>query len=63
MVFNEKEIFNGDIQALKDDCLRLQLDELSQLLSTIQLPELEVPRSTALEEETVDFPILDTNTE
>ena len=35
MVFNEKEIFNGDIQALKNNYLRLQLDELSQLLSTI----------------------------
>jgi len=35
MVFNEKEIFNRDIQALKDNCLHLQLDKLNQLLSTI----------------------------
>ena len=35
MVFNEKEIFNRDIQILKDNCLRLQFDELSQLFSTI----------------------------
>jgi len=61
MVFNEKEIFNRDIQALKDDYLHLQLDELSQLLSTIQLHEPEVPRSTILKEEIVDFSILNTN--
>ena len=63
MVFNEKEIFNRDIQALKDNCLHLQLDELSQLLSTIQLHEPEVPRSTILKEEVIDFSILDTDAE
>jgi len=63
MVFNEKEIFNGDIQALKNNCLHLQLDELNQLLSTIQLHEPKVPRSTILKEEAVNFLILNTNTE
>jgi len=63
MVFNEKEIFNRDIQALKDDYLHLQLNKLSQLLSTIQLHEPKVPRSTILEEEAINSLILNTNTE
>ena len=29
VVFNEKEIFNRDIQALKNNCLHFQLDELN----------------------------------
>ena len=63
MIFNEKEIFNRDIQALKDNYLYFQLNKLSQLLSTIQLYEPEVPRSITLKEEAVDFSILDINAE
>lgn len=39
VIFNEEEIFSGNIEALKSDCLHIQLDELQLLLSTVEEPE------------------------
>ena len=39
VVFNEKEIFNGDLQSLKDDCIHIRLKDLQKLLTTIEEPD------------------------
>jgi hypothetical protein len=36
MTFNEQETFNGDLAALKDDMLHIDLDELSELLQKMR---------------------------
>jgi hypothetical protein len=36
MTFNEQETFNGDLAALKDDMLDINLDELSELLQKMR---------------------------
>lgn len=41
VTFNEDEIFKGDIEALKNDGLHIQLNELQRLLTTIEEPDLE----------------------
>ena len=39
VTFNEYETFNGDLETLKDDMLKIQLDELSKLLQECTIPE------------------------
>ena len=39
VTFNEYETFNGDLETLKNDMLRIQLDELSKLLQECTVPE------------------------
>ena len=39
VTFNEYKTFNGDLETLKDDMLRIQLDELSKLLQECTIPE------------------------
>jgi len=39
VTFNENETFNGDLETLKDDMLKIQLDELSKLLQECTIPE------------------------
>src|SRR3989440_12983679 len=39
IVFNEHEMFNGSIEALKDDICELNLEELSRLLQELTVPE------------------------
>jgi hypothetical protein len=41
VIFNEEEFFNGDIQSLKDDLLHTGIEELTELLKRVALPELE----------------------
>jgi hypothetical protein len=38
MTFNKQETFNGDLAALKDDMLHVNLDELSELLQKCAIP-------------------------
>ena len=38
VTFNEYETFSGDLQTLKDDMLKIQLDELSKLLQECTIP-------------------------
>ena len=38
VTFNEYETFNGDLETLKDDMLRIQLDKLSKLLQECTIP-------------------------
>ena len=38
VTFNEYETFNGDLETLKDDMLRIRLDELSKLLQECTIP-------------------------
>jgi hypothetical protein len=46
VTFNKYETFNGDLETLKDDMLKIQLDELLKLLQECTIPE-------ELEEETL----------
>ena len=39
VTFNKYETFNGDLETLKDDMLKIQLDELSKLLQECTIPE------------------------
>ena len=39
VIFNEYETFNGDLETLKDDMLKIRLDELSKLLQQCTIPE------------------------
>ena len=39
VTFNEYETFNGDLETLKDDMLKIQLDELLKLLQECTIPE------------------------
>jgi hypothetical protein len=39
ITFNEHETFNGDLETLKDDMLKIRLDELSKLLQECTIPE------------------------
>jgi len=39
VVFDEGEVFSGNIEALKNDCLYIRLEEIQQLLRTVQEPE------------------------
>ena len=39
VIFNEYETFNGDLETLKDDMLKLRLNELSKLLRECTIPE------------------------
>jgi hypothetical protein len=39
VTFNEHETFNGDLETLKDDMLKIRLDELSKLLQECTIPE------------------------
>ena len=42
VMFNKKETFNGDLETLKDDILKIHLGELSQILKECTiLEELE----------------------
>ena len=53
VTFNEEEIFPGNIQALQDQCIHISLDELSYLITTVQLdePEPEEPEPLVLEKD------------
>ena len=51
VVFNEAEPFDGNIEALKRDCLHVRLDELQQLLLTIAEPEVENLQPSAVTED------------
>ena len=39
VIFNEYETFSGDLQTLKDDMLKIRLDELSKLLQECTIPK------------------------
>ena len=47
--FNEHEMFNGDLEALKDDIRELDLDELSQLLQECAIPEADPEEETPVQ--------------
>lgn len=51
VIFNEEELFTGDIEALKADCLHVRLDELQQLLTAVEEPELEQLQPSAIKED------------
>ena len=51
VVFDEGEVFSGNIEALKNDCLHIRLEEIQQLLRTVQEPEQEPTRPSAIEED------------
>jgi hypothetical protein len=38
-MFNKHETFNGDLETLKDDMLKIRLDKLSKLLQECTIPE------------------------
>ena len=35
VIFNEDEVFDGNLDCLRDDCLHIDLEELSQLLTSV----------------------------
>src|SRR6266480_2277464 len=35
VIFNEDEVFDGNLNCLQDDCLHIDLDELAQLLTSL----------------------------
>lgn len=39
VTFNEEAVFDGNLESLKDDMLKISLDELSELLGSYTLPE------------------------
>ena len=39
VVFNEDEVFNGDLEDLKNEPLQVSLEELSKLLTSIAQPQ------------------------
>src|SRR5438477_10406810 len=52
VTFNEYETFNGDLETLKDDMLKIRLDELSKLLQECTIPEeSEEPLAQPAQEE------------
>jgi hypothetical protein len=61
VIFNEDEQFNGDINQLKDDLLHIGKDELTNLLSQVELPE--TARNAVAEEDQTGALIPQTNWE
>ena len=39
MIFNEKELFDGNIQTLKDDLLKITTEEFEALVRNLEIPQ------------------------
>lgn len=46
MIFNEDELFDGNLDRMKDDCLHIDLSDLAQLLISLHTLEEEVDASS-----------------
>jgi hypothetical protein len=51
VIFNENDLFNGDIQNLKDNLLRTSIEEFAELLKKIALPEVQEDIPEAMEDD------------
>jgi len=62
VIFNENQVFSGDIQQLKDDLLHISADELEAMLCSIEIPqESELSCSTQIEDDELYVAVREVN--